>query len=92
MGSSKLVSWTAFALFVVAVVLAVLLVFAPALAQLGLILPDGAVWVIGALALLSAVLGFVSFRTPQGKIAAIGGVLLLLAVLFVIPTSMTITG
>ena len=46
---------------------------------------------IGVLALLSAILGFMAFKTPQGKIAAIGSVLLLLAVLFIIPTTSTIT-
>jgi len=92
MVSKWLVSWAAFALFAIAVGLAAMLVFAPVLAQFGLILSDGALWVIGALALVSAALGFVGFRTPQGRLAAVGGVLLLFAVLFVIPTSSTITG
>jgi hypothetical protein len=92
MASNRLVSWTAFALFAIAVGVAAMLVFAPVLAQFGFILSDGALWVIGALALVSAVLGFFGFKTPQGRLAAVGGVLLLFAVLFVIPTSMTITG
>jgi hypothetical protein len=90
MGSNRLVSWTAFTLFVLAVLVVVLLVFTPTLAQFGISFSDAAIWVIGVLALLSAILGFVGFRTPQGKIAAIGGVLLLLAVLFITPVS-TIT-
>ncbi len=73
MGSNRLVAWTAFTLFVLAVVVAVLVVFAPTLAQFGLPVSEAAVWVIGLLALLSAILGFIAFKTPQGKIAAIGG-------------------
>jgi len=91
MESNRLIPWTAFTLFVLAIVVAVLIIFAPTLAQLGLPISEAAVWVIGVLALLSAILGFLAFKTPQGKIAAIGGVLLLLAVLFIIPTSSTIT-
>lgn len=89
MGSNRLISWTAFTLFVLAVVIVVLLVFAPILEQLGLPISDAALWVIGVLALLSTILGFIAFKTPQGKIAAIGGVLLLLAVLFITPITST---
>ncbi len=91
MGSNRLVAWTAFTLFVLAVVVVVLVVFAPMLAQFGLVVSEAAIWVIGILALLSAVLGFIAFKTPQGKIAAIGGVLFLLAVLFITPTGSTIS-
>jgi len=88
MESNRLIPWTAFTLFVLAIVV---IVFAPTLAQLGLpVSSEGAVWVTGVLALLSAILGFIAFKTPQGKIAAIGGVLLLLAVLFITPISSTI--
>jgi len=91
MESNRLIPWTAFTLFVLAIVVTVLIVLAPTLAQLGLpVSSEVAVWVIGILALLSAILGFIAFRSPQGKIAAIGGVLLLLAVLFIIPISSTI--
>jgi hypothetical protein len=91
MRSNRLVSWTAFTLFVLAVAVTVLVVFAPTLAQFGLPVSEAAVWVIGVLALLSAILGFIAFKTPQGKIAAIGGVVLLLAVLVVTPIGSTIS-
>ena len=92
MESNRLIPWTAFTLFVLAIVITVLLVFAPTLAQLGLLISsEVAVWVIGVLALLFAILGFIAFKTPQGKIAAIGGVVLLLAVLFIIPISVATT-
>lgn len=92
MGSNGFVSWTGFTLFILTVIVAMLVVFAPLLAPSGLPGSEAAVWVMGILALLSAVLGFITFRTPQGKIAAIGGVVFLLAVLFIIPTSSTISG
>ena len=92
MGSNGFISWTAFTLFVLAVVVAVLVVIAPTLAQFGLPISEAvAIWVIGVLALLSAILGFLAFKTPQGKIAAIGGVLLLLAVLYITPIVPTIS-
>jgi hypothetical protein len=92
MGSNRFISWTAFTLFVLAVVVAVLVVIAPTLAPIGLPISEAvAIWVIGVLALLSAILGFLAFKTPQGKIAAIGGVLLLLAVLYVTPIVPTIS-
>lgn len=91
MGSNKLVSWTAFTAFALAIVIAVLLVFAPTLAQFGLSVSAAAVWVIGVLALLSTILGLIAFRTSQGKIAAIGGVVLLLAVLYITPTTSIIS-
>jgi hypothetical protein len=92
MGSNGFVSWTGFALFILTVIVAMLVVFAPLLAPSGFPGSEAVVWVMGILALLSAVLGFITFRTPQGKIAAIGGVVFLLAVLFIIPTSSTISG
>lgn len=91
MESNRLIPWTAFTLFILAMGVAMLMVFAPTLAQFGLLISGAAIWVLGVLALLSAILGLIAFKTPQGKIAAIGGTLLLLAILFVVPTSSTIT-
>ncbi len=87
MRSSRIISWTGFGLFILAVLLLVPVVFAPTLAQYGLSLSGAGSWVIGVLALISSVLGFLAFRTPQGKVAAIGGLLLLLAILLVTPAT-----
>lgn len=85
MDNNNLISWTAFTLFVLAVAAAFLTVFAPGLNQLGWLMSEMALWVMGLLALLSVVLGFVAFKTPQGKIASIGGIVFLLAVLYITP-------
>ena len=85
MFDNRFVAWTAFTLFVLAVVVALVLVFSPLLERFDVISPEGALWVVGALAFLATVTGFVAFKTPQGKVAAIGGLLLLIAVLFVTP-------
>lgn len=90
MGSNMFISRTAFTLFVLAVVIVVLGLFAPILEQIGLPVSGAIVWVISVLALLSAALGFMAFKTALGKIASIGGVLLLLAVLFLVPTASTV--
>ena len=91
MQSNRLIPWTAFTLFVLAVAVGLLAVLAPTLSLFGLVVSEAAVWVIGILALLSTILSFIAFSTPQGKIAAIEGVLLLLAVLFITPTSSIIS-
>lgn len=85
MGSNRFVSWTAFSMFVFAVVLAIAAVFAPTLSQLGLPMSEAIIWVIGVFALLALILGLVSFKTPQGKVAAIGGAIFILAALFITP-------
>jgi len=90
MRNNSLISRTAFALFILGVVVMVLGLLTPILEHFGLPVSEAVVWVIGVLALLSATMGFLAFKTPQGKIATIGGVLLLLAVLFLIPTASTI--
>lgn len=87
MGSNRFISWTAFTLFVLAIVIVVLVVFAPTLAPFGLLMSEAAVWVISVLALLSAILGFIAFRTSQGKIAAFGGEMLMLTVLYITQTA-----
>jgi hypothetical protein len=85
MGSKKFIAWTAFSMFVLVVALAVVTVFAPTLSELGLRMSVMVTWVIGLFALLSIILGLVSFETPQGKIATIGGALFFLAVLIITP-------
>lgn len=91
MEGSGFIAKTGFVIFILAVILMILLIFSPTLEQLGLLMSDAAIWVIGVLGLLSTILGLITFKTPQGKIAAIGGILLLLAVLFVTPLSITIS-
>ena len=85
MVDNKFIAWTAFTLFVLAVAVALVLVFAPLLDLFDVISPEGALWVVGVLAFSAMATGFVAFKTPQGKVAAIGGLLLLIAVLFVTP-------
>jgi hypothetical protein len=85
MVDNRFVAWTAFTLFALAVAVALVLVFSPLFERFDIISPEGALWVVGTLALLATVTGFVAFKTPQGKVAAIGGLLLLLAILFVTP-------
>jgi hypothetical protein len=63
----------------------VLVIFSPILDRDGIVSSEGALWVIGALALLATVTGFVAFKTPQGKVAAISGLPLLMAIVFVTP-------
>lgn len=85
MFDNKLIAWTAFTLFVLAVAVTGVLVFSPILERFGIVSPNGALWVMGILALLATVTGFMAFKTPQGKVAAIGGLLLLMAIVFVTP-------
>ena len=85
MGDNKFIAWTAFTLFVLAVAVMALVIFFPAIERYDIVSPEAALWVVGALSLLSTVTGFLAFKTRQGKIAAIGGLLLLIAILFVTP-------
>lgn len=91
MVDNKFIAWMAFALLALAVAVMVLVIFSPILDRDGIVSSEGALWVIGALALLATVTGFVAFKTPQGKVAAIGGLLLLIAIVFVTPV-WTVTG
>jgi hypothetical protein len=91
MESDKLISWTAFASFVLAVAMVILAVFAPTFSQFGIDISEVVLWVIGILSVLSVILGIVAFKTTQGKIAAIGGVVILLAVLFITPLTSTVS-
>ena len=85
MVDNKFTAWTAFALLALAVAVTVLLIFSPILERYDIVSPEGALWVIGALALLATATGLVAFKMQPGKVAAIGGLLLLIAIVFVTP-------
>jgi len=85
MGSNRFIARTAFALLVLAVAVMVLVIFSPILDRDGIVSSEDALWLIGALALMATVTGFVAFKTSQGKAAAISGLLLSLAIIFVTP-------
>jgi len=85
MSDNKFIAWTGFTLFVLAVAVIVLVIVFPAIQRYDIVSPEAALWVAGALALLSTGTGFLAFKTPQGKVAAIGGLLLLIAILVVTP-------
>ena len=87
MSDNRFIGWAAFAIFILAVAILSLSIFFPTIGVFNFISPEAALWVVGALALVSTVLGFFAFKLSQGKVAAIGGLLLLAAIAFVVPVS-----
>lgn len=81
MGDNEFIAWTAFALFVLAVAVMVLMFFSPALERYVVVSSQVGVWVVGTLALLATATGFLAFKRSHGKIAALGGLFLLIAIL-----------
>jgi len=91
MGDNRFIPWMAITLSGLAVAIMVLVIFFPAIERYELVSPGGAFWVLGALALLVTVTGFLAFTTPQSKAAAVGGLLLLIAIILVTPVAVKIS-
>ena len=91
MRDNKLISWTAFALFLLAVALLVTPIITSAIGQ-RMVSSEGALWAAGGVALLAVITGLVGIKTGGGKIAALGGVLVLLLVVLVTPAGLGLVG
>lgn len=90
MGDNKLITWSALALFALAVTLTVVVILLPAIGCYEVVSPGAALWVVGALDLLTSATGPPAFERPQGKVAVTGGLLLFIAIVWVTPASVQV--
>ena len=84
MPDKKFLGWSSLGLFVLAVLILLfigaLLVFFPAGVPIAWLNAQVLIIVSGVLALIAALLGFLSRQTPQGKVGGIGGLVLSIAI------------